>query len=708
MTDERREHPGDGAADGNRGELPSRQVNAADRGAEAAASREPRAEEVGESRGLTPGEAVGDVRAPAAEDAPVGFILRRLLLLGTHVAPATLDFARGLNVITGSSDTGKSFAVECLDFMLGAQDPLRDISQARAYDKVVLEIASSAGEMFTFERALEGGKVRCFPVPYADITGDTRFEELAVKHHPRSDKTLSFRLLTLCGLAGRVLRTNARNETRTVSFRNVANLVLVDEEKVITKGSPALSGVVTEATADKSLFAMLLTGQDDTGLIAQGDVTERRARLIAQSDLLDSLLGPAPAEDAPPPDRAELARQREALHAHIDEISGQISAQSRAIDVSAAESEAALAEVLEEKSRLLVIGELLSRFTLLRRSYETDLERLAFIAEGHHFFNQLSAVVCPACSRPLDDADGTHQFCEQGTAVADDVQAACAREVAKIRVHLNDLTSATADLEAERGTLQVQVRAGTERYRRLQQQVERDLRPRLVEATEELKRSMTTRQRVVQEEAALDYRHGLLERKVDIERRLQEIEEVADAPVPHHGDAYQAFANTVSELLRAWRYPGEGRATFDERSMDIIVDGEARKTHGKGVRAIMYAAFVIGLMRYCRTQGLPHPGFVVLDSPLTTYRRRGGAPAPDMDPDAGGRDGDAPEDMQRAFFEHLSQSAGELGEQIVLFENKEPPAEVLARVRYEQFTGILGTGRAGFIPPSDPQASAHP
>jgi hypothetical protein len=703
VTDERPAHLGGDAAGGDRGELPFREGNAGDRGADVGAVREQRAADVGERSGEAPNEAVGDVYVPAevarADEPSIGFVLQRLLLLGTHVAPATLDFARGLNVITGSSDTGKSFAVECLDFMLGAQDALREIPQARAYDKVVLQIESAAGEVLTFERALEGGRVRCFPVAYAEIAGDTRFEELAVKHNPRSDKTLSFRLLTLCGLARRVLRTNARNETRTVSFRNVANLILVDEEKVITQRSPALSGVVTETTADKSLFAMLLTGRDDTGLVAQGDVTERRARLIAQSDLLDSLLGPPPAQDTlAPPDRAELARQREALHAHIDDVTGWIATQSRAIDAAAAESEAALTEVLAEKSRLLVIGELLSRFALLRRSYATDLERLEFIAEGHHFFNQLSAVVCPACSRPLDDADGTHQFCEQGTAVAGDVQAACAREVAKIRVHLSDLTAAVADLEAERATLQVQVRGATEHYRRLHQQIERDLRPRLVEVTEELKRSMTTRQRVVQEEAALDYRHGLLERKVDIERRLQEVEEVADAPVRDHGDVYQAFADMVSVLLRTWQLPGEGRVTFDERSMDIVVDGEARKTHGKGVRAIMYAAFVIGLMRYCRAQGLPHPGFVVLDSPLTTYRRRGGTPAPDMDPDAGGGEGEIPEDMQRAFFEHLATTAADLGEQIILFDNKEPPADVAARVHYEQFTGMQGVGRAGFIP----------
>lgn len=629
---------------------------------------------------------------------PTGFVLRRLLLIGTHAPPATLQFERGLNIITGSSDTGKSFAVECLDFMLGATTRPREIPEVRPYEQVALEIESAAGEVLTLERSLGGGQVRCYPVSYAEITNETPFEKLGAKHNPRSEATLSFRLLALCGLAGRMLRQNVRNDTRPVSIRNVAKLVLVDEERVITRKSPALGDVAADATADRSLFALMLTGRDDSGLVSQGDMTERKARLIAQVDLLDGLLGPATAPNAPPSsDRTELARRRDALQAHIQEITDRVAAGGRAIDEARAESAAALEGVVAGRSRLIVVGELLSRFALLRRSYETDLQRLDFIAEGHHYFSQLSAVVCPACSRPFDEDMAGHPFCNQETPLAGDVQAACTREASKIRVHLRDLEAAVADLEAERAELQQRIRSGSERYRRLEQQVQSDLRPRLGEAAEELRQAVGARNHVVQEEAALDHRTGLLEKKLEIERVLQELASGEEAPGRTDEVPYQAFADTVGALLRAWRYPGEGRVTFDERRMDIVVDGGARELHGKGVRAIMYAAFVIGLMRFCRSRSLPHPGFVVLDSPLTTYRRRGGTPLGEMDHDAEG-EGEAPEDMQRAFFENLAESAAELGEQIVLLENKEPPAHVIEHANYVQFTGIPGTGRAGFIP----------
>src|SRR3546814_5448790 len=53
---------------------------------------------------------------------------------------------------------------------------------------------------------------------------------------------------------------------------------------------------------------------------------------------------------------------------------------------------------------------------------------------------------------------------------------------------------------------------------------------------------------------------------------------------------------------------------------DLIIDGKRRRNNGKGVRAITHAAFKVALLTFCRSRGLPHPGFLVLDTPLITYR----------------------------------------------------------------------------------------
>src|SRR3546814_18501745 len=83
----------------------------------------------------------------------------------------------------------------------------------------------------------------------------------------------------------------------------------------------------------------------------------------------------------------------------------------------------------------------------------------------------------------------------------------------------------------------------------------------------------------------------------------------------------QDFANEVSTVLRAWRFPGECQTFFDiEGDFDLIIDGKRRRNNGKGVRAITHAAFKVAILTFCRSRGLPHPGFLVLDTPLITYR----------------------------------------------------------------------------------------
>ena len=72
-----------------------------------------------------------------------GFALRRLALIGPGKAPAEVTFARGLNVIAGPSDSGKSFIAQCLDYALGSGTAPKEIPEAEGYSAVVLCIASS-------------------------------------------------------------------------------------------------------------------------------------------------------------------------------------------------------------------------------------------------------------------------------------------------------------------------------------------------------------------------------------------------------------------------------------------------------------------------------------------------------------------------------------------------------------------------------------
>lgn len=52
-----------------------------------------------------------------------GLTILELALTGKDTSKASITFEKGLNVITGASDTGKSFILQCIDYMFGAKNP---------------------------------------------------------------------------------------------------------------------------------------------------------------------------------------------------------------------------------------------------------------------------------------------------------------------------------------------------------------------------------------------------------------------------------------------------------------------------------------------------------------------------------------------------------------------------------------------------------
>ena len=154
------------------------------------------------------------------------------------------------------------------------------------------------------------------------------------------------------------------------------------------------------------------------------------------------------------------------------------------------------------------------------------------------------------------------------------------------------------------------------------------------------------------------------------------------------------FAQTVSKVLTEWQFPGQRRVSFDEGAYDLRIDGKLRRDNGKGVRAVTHSAFKVALLMFCRERNLPHPGFIVLDTPLLTYR----------DPLKNKKDGALSPDEQALqntslkdfFFEHLAEVA-KLG-QIIVVENVDLPTNLSSVAHVETFTGDPSNGRFGLFP----------
>src|ERR1700754_4723252 len=86
-----------------------------------------------------------------------GLRLCSLAFHGPVKEPAVLTLGEGLNVVYGASNTGKSFIVDTIDFMLGGKLPLRDFGERVGYDRILLAIETLDGQSFTIHRSTQGG-----------------------------------------------------------------------------------------------------------------------------------------------------------------------------------------------------------------------------------------------------------------------------------------------------------------------------------------------------------------------------------------------------------------------------------------------------------------------------------------------------------------------------------------------------------------------
>src|SRR5687768_5750042 len=108
-------------------------------------------------------------------------LLRHLCFTGPNKPPALLVFNAGLNVIYGASDTGKSFALEAIHFMLGSSSDLRDIPERVGYDRILLGIEIN-NEEFTFVRSTHGGNYQLFPGLHQTLPTEYQPSVLSPRH----------------------------------------------------------------------------------------------------------------------------------------------------------------------------------------------------------------------------------------------------------------------------------------------------------------------------------------------------------------------------------------------------------------------------------------------------------------------------------------------------------------------------------------------
>jgi hypothetical protein len=306
---------------------------------------------------------------------------------------------------------------------------------------------------------------------------------------------------------------------------------------------------------------------------------------------------------------------------------------------------------------------------------------LAAIQESGSLLVYFDQVACPLCGA-APDAQHIDEKCDGD--VASIVNAAGA-EIEKIDQLVVDLHSTMLDLEIELDAISAEISSVLTQYRSVEQVIRESIAPNVKGAQAQFSELVEQRSAVQNAISMYERLERLERRKIEIAGSGGSIEQTKVAIGIPDAVAHQ-FSMKVEHILRAWNFPGECRVHFDKETSDFVIDGKPRGSRGKGLRAITHAAISVGLLEFCRERSLPHPGFVVMDSPLLAYFK----PEGEDDAELQGTD------LKERFYNYLKTRHGR-DCQIIIIENQHPPESTQQGMAITVFTRNPSEGRFGLL-----------
>ncbi|MGW7520430.1 hypothetical protein ACWGJ2_33105 [Streptomyces sp. NPDC054796] len=602
--------------------------------------------------------------------------LVHLTYAGSGKPTAQVEFDPSLTLVYGASDTGKSFIAESIEYMLGGTR-LALVDEAEGYSQILLGLRLPGGSPLTLVRAPHHNTIHVHRADLRDLVTRPADAQVTAVHTARSRNSLSLLLLGELGLEGLRIRKNEAGATRALALSDLVHLAVVPETRMVDPLSPVLHSAASSGkTAAASVMRLLLTGEGDLEVETGLNAGQRRVNK-GKVTLLDQIILDLHAKLSTGEPVRELRNRQARLQASIDEHSATLrTVTDRHLNAVTARMRAA-EDLAGVEARLGEVGDLVSRFLLLEEQYRSDLARLEMVTEAGSLLGYFRIGACVFCG-----AEPEHQHPGHSDHETTQLHIAVQSETAKTSTLLTDLLPTIADLRAQFDELAARRIALLEDTARWDEEID------------------TTEQMMAPTRARMDEHlqaRSAIERDLELHHRINELEErrsrldgeqssPAQRPAEYvPSRVLSVFDNTLRRILDTWEVPSVGFAEYDQYAMDIRAGGRRRASRGKGVRSVLHSAFTTALAQFCLDHDRPHLGFIVLDSPVVTYR--------DPISDPVGEDVDLTSNVVDHFYKGMLDVPG----QAIVFENGDPPEEVRARTETYRFTGAR-PGRSGFFP----------
>src|SRR5690606_36930917 len=336
-----------------------------------------------------------------------GFYIKQLSVTGINLLPAEIIFEKGGNLVTGDSDSGKSYLFAVLQFMLGRSSEIKDIPESVGYEDYLMQINTFSDETpYTLHRKRNQTTIdikQCEIKNYFTSIADKK-TYITKGGLTRSDNISTF-LLGLCGLGDKqLLKNKNKGVKQNLGVKDLIKFTFIAEESIITENSPFyFSRQFMDQIKDQSFLSLLLTGDDFSGIRQIVDDDKRETQLRGKLEFIGTQIS----EYAKELDQLqEEYKQNEPSHDYesiYNTLTSKLKEVVQDAKILTDKKTKRVNERLAIQEKLNYNSDLLTRFDILRSQYLSDSKRLEFVLEAEVLSSQLGDTVCPVCASPLDE-----------------------------------------------------------------------------------------------------------------------------------------------------------------------------------------------------------------------------------------------------------------------------------------------------------------
>lgn len=589
----------------------------------------------------------------------MSFYIEKIIVTGAGKRDSIIELSKGLNIIYGPSNTGKTYIVKCIDFMFGSD---KEPDMSTGYQTIKMIVNTQHGSIH-MSRKIGENKIEIISNDNHIASGI--YSTKASKNN--YEKTINFVWLSLIGINDmHLIIKNENFKKQILSWRTFCHMFMLTETKIISEHSTILSVRDASNTAVIACLIFLLTGQD----FAEAEPIDSKEIKEAKKNAVKSYINK---------ELFRLSERNQELLTQIKEHPGiditheietiisKISEYEEKLNIALEENQNILSQLHEKNEALSECNVLLSRYEELNSQYASDLKRLSFIIDGEVNLREEVVSHCPFCDNQVN-INNTHNYIDAAKA-----------EHKRIQLQARDLEKAFKALCAEKKSLELEIAALISKKISTEEIIENDIKPQL----SVLKDKLSSYRNFVERQKEMAILKQFSEQKVAdmIDNEANDENEIR-FKVKEHLDYnfINELTNGVKLFLEKCNYENLLSLSFDKATMDIVINGKKKGSNGKGYNAFFNSIVAIVLSRYMNNNANFASNLLVLDSPILSLKEKEAKKPSDT--------------MKYALFENLVGYQSEI--QTIVIENEIPDIDY-KNTRLIHFTKEKGNGRYGFL-----------